>query len=70
MLDTGANEFSRLLIEGKLLMQIMLIGTYMKGDRPTHLEDWIIGYEMTLEGRNLYQDWGKDLVNWWNRVQV
>ncbi|KAL6582231.1 hypothetical protein OROMI_006245 [Orobanche minor] len=52
-------------------MQIMLIGTYMKGDRPTHLEDWIIGYEMTLEGRNLYQDWGKDLlVNWWRRVQV
>ncbi|KAL6582185.1 hypothetical protein OROMI_006199 [Orobanche minor] len=42
MLDTGSNEFSRLLIEGKLLMQIMMKGTYMKGDRPTHLEDWII----------------------------
>ncbi|KAL6582183.1 hypothetical protein OROMI_006197 [Orobanche minor] len=42
MLDFGANEFSRLLIEGKLLMQIMMKGTYMKGDRPTHLEDWII----------------------------
>ncbi|KAL6586282.1 hypothetical protein OROMI_001270 [Orobanche minor] len=64
-MEDAANGSSRLLYEGKLSLQIKLKSKHLKGDRITHIDDWILAFDVFLEGRNIYRYRGRDsLVKW------
>ncbi|KAL6531335.1 hypothetical protein OROMI_027698 [Orobanche minor] len=70
MLADAADEFARMLAEGKLHLQLQMKSRHLKGDRLTHPDDWILAFGRSAEGRAIYRDRGKDsLANWWKGTE-
>ncbi|KAL6576471.1 hypothetical protein OROHE_000252 [Orobanche hederae] len=69
-LSEAANEFTARLEKGGLPLQLAMLSKHKKGDRITHLEDWILSYDKSYEGMAIYQNRSQDaLVNWWKDTE-
>ncbi|KAL6562863.1 hypothetical protein OROHE_005450 [Orobanche hederae] len=69
-LAEAATEFTARLEKGNLPLQLAMRSKHRKGDRVTHLEDWILSFDKSYEGMAIYQNRGQDaLVNWWKNTE-
>ncbi|KAL6531604.1 hypothetical protein OROMI_027967 [Orobanche minor] len=65
----ATDAFSSLLAEGKLPPRISINSNYMKGERLTHPEVWMLGYYVTASGKCFYKDYAKNqLQKWWKEI--
>ncbi|KAL6530894.1 hypothetical protein OROGR_014754 [Orobanche gracilis] len=65
-LQEASSEFNKMLREGTLQKQIYIKRMLKEGNKPTHLDDWMLAFDRSDEGRALYGNREADsFKNWW-----
>ncbi|KAL6518354.1 hypothetical protein OROGR_018856 [Orobanche gracilis] len=65
-LQEATSEFNKMLHEGTLQKQIYIKRMLKEGNKPTHLDDWMLAFDRSDEGRALYGNREADsFKNWW-----